>query len=203
LAKAIGAAGLSKFKEKGEYGEYLFVTELDKLKDFNKTVHKVLILDDISLKSLYKEQVTHLLASSNESVDIRCRNTNARLSPYVPRIITTNNIKNILKTKHEELLRRCLILFIEDPMLGATGEDFYHLDESVVEVYPLNLVNNITNNGNNNTVNINLIVSNNGIKTSNYLNLNVDKDKEMQKISRSNYDKGCDLDVDKNREGKK
>jgi hypothetical protein len=178
LARSIGAALVNEFKEIGKSAEYLFVTELDQLKDFNKDVHKMLILDDVNLKSLPKEQLVHLLASSTESVDIRCRHSNVTLPPYVPRVITTNNIRNIIKAGHEEeLLRLCYIAYIEDPMLNATGEDFYRLDESVVEVYPLNLINSVTNNiknnivGNNNTVNniniINVTLSSDCIKTSN------------------------------------
>jgi hypothetical protein len=144
LAKVLVALGLTKFKEIGESGEYLFVTELDQLKDFDENVHKMLILDDVNLKKLSREGIIHLLASSSESVEIRCRHTNAKLPPYVPRIITTNNIRNIIKAGHEEeLLRLCYIAYIEDPMLNATGEDFYRLDESVVEVYPLNLINSV------------------------------------------------------------
>jgi DNA replication protein DnaC len=74
-------------------GDYLYITQLDGLKRYDPSIHKILVLDDLpNLSSLDRTTRIHLICSSSENVDIRCRFTNATIAPLTPRIFTLNDI---------------------------------------------------------------------------------------------------------------
>ena len=165
---------------KNEYGykmaEPLMINDLDKLKDYDSDIHKILIFDDTDFKHLSREQRIHLLASHEESSDIRLRHLTVQIAPFTHRLFTTNDIESIINEEYPELMRRALIIFLDEPFVILEPErkreyekegifkdrkgiehKLKFLSKENISIYPLTIDNNLTINNNNNNITINNI----------------------------------------------
>lgn len=118
LAKALGREICEAYKKKYGYekAEILVICDIDQLKYYNEDIHKVLIFDDVDLAGLPREQRIHLLSTTEESSGIRLRHITAKIAPFTPRLLATNNIMNVIYKAIPELLRRVLVVYIGEPL---------------------------------------------------------------------------------------
>ncbi len=119
-----GEAGIGKTsfaKAHFEQGEYLLVTEIDDIHQFDATKHKAIIVDDGD-EWLSKLGRTHAInwIDAKDARTIHARFTNVRIPKRIARIIVTNaekgNIFSYALMQHRSIYRRMRPLLLEGPV---------------------------------------------------------------------------------------
>lgn len=101
----------------------LFVTHIDRLKDYADGDYDGIIFDDMSFKHLHREAQIHLVDVAF-SRDIHCRYSTALIPKGTPRIITSNLPPNqILMAEDEAINRRLQIEIVEKSLYRNERED--------------------------------------------------------------------------------
>lgn len=101
----------------------LFVTHIDRLKDYADGDYDGIIFDDMSFKHLHREAQIHLVDTAF-SRDIHCRYSTAMIPKGTPRIITSNLPPNqILLSDDPAIDRRLQIVVIEKSLARSERED--------------------------------------------------------------------------------
>jgi len=90
----------------------LFVTHLDRLKDFDPTYHQSIIFDDLSFSHLPRTSQIHLVDRENPR-DIHIRYKIINIPARVQKIFTCNEIPF---TRHDEAINRRITYRIIDPI---------------------------------------------------------------------------------------
>ena len=140
FCKALVQALRELYIKMEEAFDFLFISDMDRLKLYNKERIKFLLFDDVNLSKVVREQKIHLLCANEEETDIRLRNINATLGSYLPRVFTTNNILNILSGV-KELLRRVYVVFVDKEFnfKDYDPDKYYYLSEDDIYVFPAEL----------------------------------------------------------------
>ncbi len=119
-----GEAGIGKTsfaKAHFKQGEYLLVTEIDDIHQFDATKHKAIIVDDGD-EWLSKLGRTHAInwIDAKDARTIHARFTNVRIPKRIARIIVTNaekgNIFSYALMQHRSIYRRMRPLLLEGPV---------------------------------------------------------------------------------------
>lgn len=117
-SSGIGKTELAKSLLKEKFP--LFIRDINQIKNFKEDEHKSILFDDPDFSKFTREQKIHLLDNENPS-DIRILFDSIRIPSGITKIITANNLKNIIDLNIEELNRRVYhvnlgnnILFIQN-----------------------------------------------------------------------------------------
>lgn len=101
----------------------LFVTHIDRLKDYADGDYDGIIFDDMSFKHFPREAQIHLVDTAF-SRDIHCRYSTAMIPKKTPRIITSNLPPNqILLADDPAIARRLQIEIVENSLMKSGRED--------------------------------------------------------------------------------
>jgi len=86
----------------------LFISHIDRLREYNPAYYDGVIFDDMSFKHLHREAQIHLVDTAEER-DIHGRNVNGRLPAGTPRIITTNSDPFDVLFLHDPAIKRRVV----------------------------------------------------------------------------------------------
>jgi hypothetical protein len=117
-----GKTGIAKALLHSKGFKYLFVRDINALKEFRPSLHDAIIFDDLDTEFLKKEGMIHLLDVEDES-QVRILYKYMDIPENTRKIITTNNLYEY--TKHGKVIqRRVTTVEIKEPqfLLSPTEE---------------------------------------------------------------------------------
>lgn len=99
----------------------LFVSHMDRLRDYDPKQYEGIIFDDMSFKHIPRDGQIHLVDTFDDR-DIHCRYSPAFLPAGTPRIITSNNAPaDILLAEDPAIVRRIQVVEIDTPIFTPSS----------------------------------------------------------------------------------
>lgn len=93
--------------------DYLTISEINDFKNYDSSRHKGILIDDLDAESLTRINTLNIVDSS-DGKSIRVLYGIVTPKPLIPRIITTNRLKDFTKNGTNELLRRLKDIYIPE-----------------------------------------------------------------------------------------